>query len=1487
MPQYIEFNGETIEFPDGMPDDQITSVLTGQKPSKSLQQMGMGEQALSGAIGGPEALASMATTATTGIISGATRGLYGAATGGLEHGAEEFHKGLEAGTYQPRSAAGKEFTQGLGEAYEAVKGGVGMAGGFAPAAQQALGIDFTQPLNQPKQGVPQFSEEARSATEGVFEGGIFTAPFRAAKKTITTKRVAREEQANQAMVREADALAQRLEAERQAEFQQATQQELPGFTELTREAEPRTPYNMPESLRQQLEAELNPPVETRQLGQGELFGEKPLGVVEVGRQREAQSLEYVPESPSVTAEGRMAQALGPEALRSGAKDQLTMGGIDYPITKPRLTGPAGTVEPLGGLGTKGFRQGGVINPDILKWGVESLVKMTGDSVKVLEKFKGTFQAGAIDNAMQRARSMPDRYAVVWMTPDEFHELAAPRKEGTTLRSQDDIRFDRYDRRQSIRQGLKSQHGLDDLPQLRMETIPDLATKQWKVTGHEGRHRMDVFKEQGIDLIPVEISKPMGYSVEWPKMLEQEYGAKRIPIRQPVKFEPEQSLDFTNLGGTGKKGFGQGGAITPFADFKRDLKARKIALPEAAMRAIWDKQNASQEPARVPAAPGSEAIEQASQVKGLRGIQTQYADRRPLEEVAAEIARMPADTLATMAGRNTVDKIIQGRFIAKDNPLLSWVSSNIHWTKQGAIQKANDKLHGKSRKAPDPGTYNYVWQQLDAKSRIAVNEVGQALQNADVAFGREGLQAKAREVIGRELSPKELQAYNDRIRINKEVLADFNKALAAEGKAPIGELPHYWSPAVFDGPFKVRFLNAAGETVKVHSAYLKPNIEKLKKQFPEYKVEEVPESIKGDFDWQQFEWILRQLHKEMRDPASRAITEGLRRQGFMRHGLKRKGVEGAAGTEGGKRGLHKYEEVSEKYIRQAYEYLGNRELDRIYQQVNELSETSHIPHTKAYSLEAIDAARGGSHKAFEELSRLASAVVSGTISVGSAGKLNLPQRFTRDLLRYGNKVKTTLLLGFGNVLHLGAQVLQAPTFMPPKLLAMAEQAGINQAKVFKVMAEAGAEYMKWNDSPEARKLQEMGAFEATFQYDWSTYAGDANPRFKQSMADHLQGVTILSWVESNAVRRPAALMFLKMLKEIGYDKVAKTPDEIYQVAKELTDHYMVSTRFYEKPHVFSRTGLVGMALSPLQSFATTWLGMLREYGILSAKGLVEGSVAKQLPLAAFVASNLLTAGMLGMVGVREWDAIAKLLNDSFGYNVPTGTEYILSKFKSDKMRFGLLSDAMGLNVGATFGSPTLTGSFAPGIQVLGAAAKFGSQLARQTGVFGESNKPTDVELREGLKGVTPRFSPIPVPGGNLSWGTIEKKFTPKDAPYQETSGKAGPITRDADDWMARQMGTYTLKEAREKTEHYTAVKKQKTMDKVVNRAVDIMTNNPDDMPKLPALWGELLEKQFTAQEIQAAVKREVLSRLMEADVAGVKGGQTARQQRLYMLYEQLK
>lgn len=161
-------------------------------------------------------------------------------------------------------------------------------------------------------------------------------------------------------------------------------------------------------------------------------------------------------------------------------------------------------------------QRGAIDVEAVSDAIDKFKSGVGDALNVLHSFKGTFNDVEMQLAEKAMSSETSRDHVVLMSPDEFHQLAAPRGEWGMKGAGAEIKRD------NIREGLKSQKGLSDIPYL-------LYDKNGRVIAHEGRHRMDVFKEQGVSLVPVRIR---GYDGrELPQQLHQEIS----PLRQKSNY----------------------------------------------------------------------------------------------------------------------------------------------------------------------------------------------------------------------------------------------------------------------------------------------------------------------------------------------------------------------------------------------------------------------------------------------------------------------------------------------------------------------------------------------------------------------------------------------------------------------------------------------------------------------------------------------------------------------------------------------------------------------------------------------------------------------------------------------------------------------------------------------------------------------------------------------------------------------------------------
>lgn len=141
-------------------------------------------------------------------------------------------------------------------------------------------------------------------------------------------------------------------------------------------------------------------------------------------------------------------------------------------------------------------QRGAIDVEAVKEMSDLFKKGVATARDVVASFKGAFTEIEHGMAMKSLDNPKSLDTVALMSPKQFHELASGRTPA-------ELNADYTPRlHESIREGLKSKSGLWEMPYLRVD-------KDGQVVAHEGRHRMDVFQEQGLDLVPVRLRKEAG------------------------------------------------------------------------------------------------------------------------------------------------------------------------------------------------------------------------------------------------------------------------------------------------------------------------------------------------------------------------------------------------------------------------------------------------------------------------------------------------------------------------------------------------------------------------------------------------------------------------------------------------------------------------------------------------------------------------------------------------------------------------------------------------------------------------------------------------------------------------------------------------------------------------------------------------------------------------------------------------------------------
>ena len=943
--------------------------------------------------------------------------------------------------------------------------------------------------------------------------------------------------------------------------------------------------------------------------------------------------------------------------------------------------------------------------------------------------------------------------------------------------------------------------------------------------------------------------------------------------------------------------GQRGSWTPFsssekpqaarsekAQVRAELESRGIKLSDEVFNKMYDSQKEATAP-KAPELPQAKLDGIINKVPNLREkLRDQYLFDPNPEALSKHLQELKASGAEVKDLKTpNLRKGLQDRFSAKDNPIVGWATSAKHYYKNlYTTLKPNVILHGETGTAanPTPGSFYGAWKQLDNSERIATNNVGQALNNVKTLASESDIQQASMSLNKRELTKPELQAYRDRVRSMKQVLKEFNEFLRANDKPPIPELPNYWSPMEYGGAHLILFKNKkSGEIVRLDGSYLKPNLKKLQRENPDLLVESMERGKKQSVDMHAFEIMIRQLDRDSRETVQEAVHEAIRKRGFRKHGEHRKGYEGAKGTKSTAQSMNEYVLVSEGYIRSAYEFMGNRFIDKAYESLATMKEAEMMPNARDFALDGLDQARGGVNKTMESIGDTIGWAVRKGIQGATLGTVTVPHVFAKDLIGMANRVRVTQLIGVWNPVQIFSQLLQ-PGYGGIKAIALlVEHGGMSTLEAHAAFARAAAKTMKElteKDNVHRRTLDQMGANEATFRFDWKDNLSAKD--YKMSSTDTVTGMAFLGAIEKSVVRTPTSLMFHNILKEMKYDQIAKDKNEVYRLTKELTDHYMVTNKWYEKPQAFGRSGLVGQMLSPLQSFSTTWIGMMKEFTQLAATGALEGSFAKTTPLLYFMAFNALTAGMLGLVGVREADNLITLANNMSGSTIPTMTEVILKEAPANRMlRFGVLSDMLGVNVGASLNAPSVGNLGAPGVELLANIANVAHKSVKSL-----SGKATDVEKREAWKGITPR---------TYFHGAIEEHFTPPGQPTQTNRGSGG-FMRDAFDKGARYGSTYSTREAQHRVETYTMKQDAKRVSANFGHAISVIADrnlrmDTKEVKHTEEVITALLEKGYPPKVILSSIRDKMKEKMTPEQVRLLGRGTTQRQRRMYQFLNDVR
>lgn len=1060
-------------------------------------------------------------------------------------------------------------------------------------------------------------------------------------------------------------------------------------------------------------------------------------------------------------------------------------------------------EPLGNRG-KGGRfvpksQRGVIHPDLLTYGVGTLLKKLG-KLKTLEMFRGTFNGRQIDQLRRVSERPLSRETYVFMSPDKFLELAKTRP--TSLLEYAPARH------KEISKALKTNSGLDD--------IPYLYTENGKVTGHEGRHRMDVLKEQGLDLVPVRIIDSI---IRW-----GERG-----ITPDINSLISENIP---LGQTAKGSSQRGGRKDPLANNPEFIRF-KNALPEnfkGRAKKLWNSlEEEKRQKAVVETTPGKTSEDAIASITGLHKIVEDVAPihERSVEEMLPIITSSPDTKMGMLARSWRTGAQLTG--FEKKNVLIRYVGDIVNNAVRSYEVKAKNVLKDK-----EAGVITKI-EALPMKERTQVREAMRAME------GKEG-------TIDTSLwTDKQKEAYTAYRKAMDDGFTYMNEVRALLGLKPLKYRPNYL-PSRWDGDFLIPVYDK--DNVMVHAITTgtkmgaKNALKKMRELHPEYNF--------GEIEYRSITQHSKDLEASQRsvmqmlandDPALESIQRVFEEllaaqtygtQNFKKH-FEAKRKEGMGGFEGGKEWLSPEQNAKEgfqsdmRYLEQLYKW---GELQKAGQKINKLLSNPEVLRTQKNAVKFAKNYWEGVSGHGTKTAKVLDGVLDlfGEYSTLGAGNV-------RDIGKTLKTLMTLHFLGLGNIAYMGSQAWQ-PLQMAPAWMYYLEQKG---AKANKAISEVKADLdsvapmeMKSQFGKEASKWAHDNHIADSYILDEITDAGSAKmARSLEDMAQYITPAKIEIFSRYNAFMR-----YAHFLNDSGVPKM-----QALEAAAKITDMSMTNYHMHERPMIYRNLGFVGDMASSFTTFKHNQWQQLNAFG---------RNPKQWKALTALIGMQLVSGGLMGLYARDEIDTIIKKINSSglFEDYIPTTRETLLRKDWADLAVFGGVSAVTGMDMSSKFSAADvipngLTEAFLP----------FANSWAKMADGLSEMvSRRSDESVRQFAHSVAPT---------SLKW-TLEDPVVFGEKHGSTTidpQSDKGLAKRTPFDRAARMMGAYSINEARQRF----AVMEEKNQTKwQADRSASILQKAKDaDGADISDLARQYEKLGGSTREIQEALQGHKLDQFMSA------------------------
>ena len=498
--------------------------------------------------------------------------------------------------------------------------------------------------------------------------------------------------------------------------------------------------------------------------------------------------------------------------------------------------------------------------------------------------------------------------------------------------------------------------------------------------------------------------------------------------------------------------------------------------------------------------------------------------------------------------------------------------------------------------------------------------------------------------------------------------------------------------------------------------------------------------------------------------------------------------------------------------------------------------------------------------------------------------------------------TTRLLAY-NVRFIAAQLIQPYQMIIPQINRLNSMGGKGNAtasifEAYKEMfnpSKEGKDFIKYMDSQRVTEAKFLDEFrnediisKANIPFKNQVKAdGTLKLLTRSKLFEYATGRTLSAKVEMFS-RAMSGFMIRRAFLDSGMSIRDANRNAAYMANK-----YMVEYNRFERPKIYGESGklgYIGKSAGLFKTFQHNFLAQMVEH-IQTTKrtGDIGG-------LAAFTASMVFYAGVLGVVGIGAADYLVGKVNQYAGTDFRTPTMFLMDNGLPDYAMFGVPSAALDFNLTSTVAAPDLTADQLFSFPALEYIRDIGLESIALTGkVLMGIASPKDT-----LK-VVKAGSPSSLHGViELFYNNLHNNkniFTFKDM-FQDgkehtlvvdmNNKDRGKYERDLDDWLKRLLlTTTTVSEAKYLKSIYVLTQMKSNSNATIDNFTGFAAHTYMSKGFVPHVYRDYMKSRgFTENQIIDKIKNRI--KLMNTSMISRmrKGELTPRNMDYYMFLDQV-